>query len=113
MGMAKRWTSGSRSSTPMMLLRPLAKLLATRLGEYDRSRAARSTRLRVASEMRSRPFMALDAVVSDTPARRATSVSVAGRDGGGPPGYPPEGGEPVTAKRFRIRRSLSLPNYIA
>ena len=84
----------------MMLLRPLTKLLATRLGEYDRSRAARSTRLRVRSEMRSRPFMALDAVVSDTPARRATSVRVAGRDDSGSAGNPLEGGEPVTSKRF-------------
>ena len=32
-GIANRWTIGSFRMTPMMLLRPLAKLLAIRLGE--------------------------------------------------------------------------------
>jgi len=62
-----------------MLLRPLAKLLAIRFGAYESSRAALSTRFRVTSEIRSRPFIAFEAVVTDTPASEATSVRVAGR----------------------------------
>jgi hypothetical protein len=41
--------------------------------------AARSTRLRVVSEILFLPFIAFDAVVRETPASRATCVSVAGR----------------------------------
>ena len=73
--MAKRWTMGFRRSTPITLLRPLASPLASEIGGVAKLRRRIEHPLARRVEIRSCPFSALDAVVSDTPASRATSVN--------------------------------------
>jgi hypothetical protein len=64
---------------PTVLVRPVISPRASGLGVNDSSRAAAMTRARVASDTRFLPLIAFEAVVSETPARSATSMSVAGR----------------------------------
>ena len=71
-GAANRWVMLSAMMNPTVLVLPVIKPRATRLGVNDRSRAAAITRARVCSETRFLPLIAFDAVVSETPARWAT-----------------------------------------
>jgi hypothetical protein len=64
---------------PTVLVRPPVRPRAIGLGVNESSRATAITRARVAAETRVFPLIAFDAVVSETPARSATSVNVAGR----------------------------------
>ena len=73
--MAKRPPSSSVSS-PIVRVRPEISPRASALGWNDSFSAAASTRSRVAGATSSRPLSAFDAVATDTPASRATSVSV-------------------------------------
>jgi hypothetical protein len=78
-GTAKRWVMLSAMMTPTVLLRPVIRPRAIGLGVNESSCAAAMTRARVSSDTRFLPLIAFEAVVSDTPARLATSTSVAGR----------------------------------
>ena len=69
----------SATISPTVLVRPPVRPRAIGLGVNASSRAAARTRARVASDTRFLPLIALDAVVSETPARSATSMRVAGR----------------------------------
>src|ERR1039458_2609206 len=62
--------------SPTVKLRPASRLRASALGSKPRSSATRNTRERVSALSLPRPFSALDAVPTDTPARSATSVIV-------------------------------------
>ena len=78
-GTAKRCVMLSATMSPTVLVRPPVRPRAIGLGVNESSRAAAMTRARVASDTRFLPLIAFEAVVSDTPARSATSMSVAGR----------------------------------
>jgi hypothetical protein len=78
-GMENRPLSSSVSS-PTARVPPEPKLCASAFGWNDNSLAARRTRCRVAAATSSRALSALDAVDTDTPARRATSASVTACD---------------------------------
>ena len=72
--------SRSEVSSPTVPLRWAMRPLASALGEKASCSAACTTRTRVASPTSLRPFSALEAVDTDTPASRATSLRVALRD---------------------------------
>ena len=78
-GTAKRCVMLSAMIIPTVLVRPPVRPRAIALGVNESSRAAAITRARVSSDTRLLPLIALEAVVSETPARSATWVSVAGR----------------------------------
>ena len=74
------WNSGlARSGTisAMVLVRPSARLRATRLGSYASSLAAARTRAASSGLTVGEPFMTLDTVARETPAASATRLMVA------------------------------------
>ena len=81
--------SRSLVSSPTVPVRPASSPRAIAFGVNDSASAASVTRARVAGATSPRPLSALDAVAIDTPARRATSLSVVVRplslDGMPPP----------------------------
>ncbi|MNW53026.1 hypothetical protein D3C74_305670 [compost metagenome] len=86
--MTKR-PSRSLVSRPTVPVRPASSPRASALGWNDKRSAASMTRVLVSALTWSRPLSALEAVATETPASRATSVSVTERlarsTGGDPP----------------------------
>ena len=78
-GTAKRCDMLSAMTKPTVLVRPVIRPRAIGFGVNESSCAAAMTRARVAADTRSLPLIAFEAVVRETPARSATSMSVAGR----------------------------------
>src|SRR5918993_4488538 len=69
----KNQRSRNGTSTPMLRVRPEARLDAEEETTYPRDFAADSTRARVAAETCPRPLRARETVAVETPAKRATS----------------------------------------